>query len=293
MDPQLKSYFHFSRKERFGIIGLVSMIVVLLVATCCMRYFVHPSTNINEAQLRLAWQKMQADSTSEEEPGFSMQPNELFVFDPNTLDSPGFLRLGLKPYTIHALVNWRNKGKHFYKKEEFKALYSLPEEEYERLAPFINIAATSSDPYPKSYGRQYSPAPLPNEIDINNVDSATLIRLKGIGSFLAHKIVERRKALGGFLNHAQLLEVYHFPDTTFEYLRTHLIIKPEEVHKININTATEQELSLHPYIGTQMAHHIVLLRSGLHKFEKKEQLRQVPLMNEEKYRKIATYCTIE
>jgi competence protein ComEA len=291
MDPQLKSYFSFSRKERLGLMGLVSLIILLWIATFCMRYFVHAPANEEEVQLRLAWQQMQIDdSSSELHP--SLVPNELFSFDPNTLDSTGFIRLGLNERTTHALLNWRNKGKHFYKKEEFGALYSLERKEYERLAPFINIANTAPNQYSQQYSKQYE-VPLPNEININRVDSATLVRMKGIGPFLAHKIIERRKSLGGFLNHAQLLELYHFPDTTFDYLRAHLIINPTEIHKININSATEQELSIHPYIGEKMAHNIILLRSGLLKFDKKEQLRQVPLMNEEKYRKIATYCTIE
>jgi DNA uptake protein ComE-like DNA-binding protein len=42
-----------------------------------------------------------------------------------------------------------------------------------------------------------------------------------------------------------------------------------------------------------MAKNILLLRKGLNKYENIGQLRQVPLMNEEKYRKIAAYCTID
>jgi len=42
-------------------------------------------------------------------------------------------------------------------------------------------------------------------IDLNGVDSATLVRLRGIGPTLAHKIIDRRAALGGFVQHEQLL----------------------------------------------------------------------------------------
>src|SRR6185312_5700838 len=48
--------------------------------------------------------------------------------------------------------------------------------------------------------------PLPNIININTADSATLVRLKGIGPVTAGKIVARRKNKGAFTNIDQLRE---------------------------------------------------------------------------------------
>ena len=66
--------------------------------------------------------------------------------------------------------------------------------------------------------------PLPNIIDLNTADSATLVRLKGIGPVTASKIIERRKNIGPFTNVDQLLEIHHIPDATFEILKKHLIV---------------------------------------------------------------------
>ena len=49
--------------------------------------------------------------------------------------------------------------------------------------------------------------PLPNIIDINTADSATLVRLKGIGPVMAGKIIERRKKTGPFTSVDQLREI--------------------------------------------------------------------------------------
>ena len=68
--------------------------------------------------------------------------------------------------------------------------------------------------------------PLPNTININTADSATLVRLKGIGPATAAKIVARRKNKGPFTNINQLLEIRKFPDATFKILKEHLIITP-------------------------------------------------------------------
>jgi competence protein ComEA len=285
----IKSYFTFSRLERVGIISVLGLTVLIFMAGFCVRYFVHPVADIEEQRLNLAWQQMQQSAKSEV-PSAGITA-ALFPFDPNTLDSAGFTRLGLSAKTIKYLLNWRRKGKHFYKKEDLKPLYSLDGQTYTQLAPYIVIAEQDRNPvYPNRY--QDLP-PLPDGMDLNTVDSATLLRLDGIGTILAHKIIQRREALGSFLNTSQLLEVYKFQDTVLQYLKQKLVVYPRTVKKINLNTATETQLSQHPYIGPQMAKNILLLRDGLNKYEKTEQLRQVPLMNEEKYRKIAPYCTIE
>jgi len=99
--------------------------------------------------------------------------------------------------------------------------------------------------------------------------------------------------LGGYLKHEQLLEVYKFNDTTFAMLRQKLFIRPEAIKKININTSTVEQLQAHPYIGEKMAKNILLLRNGMKRFENIQQLRQVPLMNEEIYRKIAPYLVVD
>lgn len=283
-----KSFFSFSRKERIGIMGLLSLIVLIFIISIGIRNYSESSNRLDEEKLNLAWQQLQKNKTADSL--VKETSEQLFYFDPNSLDSLGFIRLGLSSKTTHYLLNWRSKGKHFYQKEDLKSLYSLSEEDYQRIAPFIQIKeATKSDyDYPNE-----KLAPLPDHLNLNRVDSATLVRLKGIGPFIAHKIIEQRNSLGGFLKQEQLLELYKFPDSTYQYLKEKLTIDPKEVRKIGLNSSSEADLARHPYIGEKMAKNIILLRSGLKKYDKIEQLRQVPLMNEEKYRKIAAYCAID
>lgn len=66
--------------------------------------------------------------------------------------------------------------------------------------------------------------PMPDIININSADSATLVRLKGIGPATASKIIARRKAQGPFTSVDQILEVRHIPDATFEILKKHLTV---------------------------------------------------------------------
>jgi DNA uptake protein ComE-like DNA-binding protein len=70
-----------------------------------------------------------------------------------------------------------------------------------------------------------NPTHLPDVININTADSATLVRLKGIGPVTAGKIVARRKNKGPYTSISQLSEAGSFSTATFELLKKHLTIK--------------------------------------------------------------------
>lgn len=67
--------------------------------------------------------------------------------------------------------------------------------------------------------------PLPDKININTADSATLVRLRGIGPVTAAKIVERRRKKGPYTNVNQLREVGVFNNADFVILKKHLTLK--------------------------------------------------------------------
>lgn len=275
---------------------LVLIAAALIVSAFTMRYFISKPVSLKtDEELATAWNDFRTLHSSPEKMHTSPDVSQrtLFTFDPNTLDSLGFIKLGLRPHTTKLLLNWRRKGKVFYEKEEFKKLYTLSEEEYNTLAPYIVISQNHKEnhAYSNEYRNNYIPPP--DHVDINTVDSATLVRLRGIGPFFAHKLIERRDALGGYIKQEQFLEAYRFKDSIFDMLKERLIINPNSIRKIKINTAPEEQLKAHPYIGEKTAKNIILYRDAIKRFEKMEQLKQVPLMNEEIYRKIVPYLSTE
>lgn len=294
MKKLFRSYFSFTQKERYGVGVLIVLLLLLQIILFSMNAWIKPDKMTDEERnWRAAWNERKNDwqSLTSEESELPTTPRSLFPFDPNTLDSTGFTQLGLPSKTIHLLLNWRHKGKVFYKKEDLKPLYTLSETDYARIEPFIRInVAPERNHYAYSDFKHESE---PAFLNLNTTDSASLVKLKGIGPTLAHKIIARRQALGGFINHAQLLEIYRFPDSTFQQLQQKLHIDPSSIIKIKLNTCTIEQLKAHPYIGEKIGNNIILLRNGLGHFENIEQLRQVPLMNAEIYRKIAPYFIAE
>lgn len=294
----LIAYGTFSRLEAMGMAALSILLLLLLVTWQTMEWWLpqQPDDQIDRQKLAAAYEDFTLRYKAEEsvaEDKDEMVNAVLFSFDPNTLDSAGFRKLGMSARAVKGLMNWRRHGKVFYKKEDLKPLYNLSATEYARLAPYISINTSMYDKG-KSYSSSYTKLPpLPATLDLNTTDSATLVRLNGIGPTLAHKIIERRTLLGGYIRHEQLAEVYKFSDSTLTMLRQRLVIGADAITKIPVNKATILQLQTHPYIGEKMAKNIVLYRDALGKFDNITQLKQVPLMNEEIYRKIAPYLSIE
>ncbi len=94
-------------------------------------------------------------------------------------------------------------------------------------------------------------------VELNSADTTRLKQLRGIGSGYAKMIVSYREKLGGFYDAKQLLEVYKFPDETYQKIKHQLAVDTTLIRKIKINEATIKELKSHPYISYYQALSIV------------------------------------
>ncbi len=94
-------------------------------------------------------------------------------------------------------------------------------------------------------------------VELNSADTTRLKMLRGIGSGYAKMIVAYRDKLGGFYKSEQLLEVYKFPDETYQKIKYQLSVDTTLIRKIKINEATVKQLKSHPYISYYQALSIV------------------------------------
>ena len=94
-------------------------------------------------------------------------------------------------------------------------------------------------------------------VELNSADTTRLKMLRGIGSGYAKMIVAYREKLGGFYATSQLLEVYKFPDETYQKIKHQLSVDTTLIRKIKINEVTVKELKSHPYISYYQALSIV------------------------------------
>jgi DNA uptake protein ComE-like DNA-binding protein len=171
--------------------------------------------------------------------------SSLFPFYPATASHDELVLLGFSAKTANILINYRKKGGQFRSKEDVKKIYSVTPDLYHRLAPYILIQSEASS-YSKE-SKSYTRAE-PKPIDINTAGLDEWKALPGIGDYFAKKFIEKREGLGAYIDIAQIAELYRFPDSSFQKIKPFLNLKKGRILKININTASEDELRKHPYI---------------------------------------------
>jgi competence protein ComEA len=298
----VRDFCHFSRRDRIAIFSLIILCAFIWILP---EIFFNGQTRLMHADTSVIAAVKKIDSAKVQHRGFSMQRTlpekiRLFFFDPNTLDVTGWMRLGIRQKTAQTILKYISKGGKFRKKDDLKKIWGLTPEEYERIAPYVNIAVQKTDEHPyfksdttsaRPVFRKYTPSvPV---IDINLADTAAFIALPGIGSKLAARIVSFREKLGGFFSVEQVGEVYGLPDSTFQKIRKWLKVQNAPVRKININTATLEELKVHPYIRWNLANPIIAYRNEHGKFEKLEDLKNIMIVTEEVYNKVKNYLMVQ
>ena len=223
----------------------------------------------------------------------SFTNGELFRFDPNTLAVEGWQRLGLSERTSKTIEKYRSKGGKFFKPEDLKKIWGLPEGFYDRVKNYIVITSIRENNSQNDFEKPTYTKPEKKVVvvNINEADTAAFIALPGIGSKLAFRIVNFRVKLGGFYSADQVGETYGLPDSTFQKIKPYLK-SGGSVKKLNINTATKDELKLHPYIKWNLANAIVEYRNQHGSFKSLEELKNIALIDETIFTKLVPYLTL-
>jgi DNA uptake protein ComE-like DNA-binding protein len=237
------------------------------------------------------------DSSSSRTSSYYQQPvqAERFVFDPNTADSTQLFRLGLQAWQVRNIYKYRAAGGIYRKKEDFARLHGLTVKQYRELEPYIQI---SSDYLPAStlvkedvpaYQRDTLRYPIKiaeNEtVNLNVSDTAIYKKVPGIGSYYARRIADYRQRLGGFVSVNQLDEIDNFPQEAKKYF----VVSTSQVHKMNVNRLSLNELKHHPYINYYQAKAIVDYRRLHGPLHSLDDLRLLPDFSDEVINRLTPY----
>lgn len=219
----------------------------------------------------------------------------LFKFDPNTLSPEGWKDLGLRDKTITTIQNYLSKGGRFREAADIKKIWGLFPDEAERLMPYVEIEKSAQGyDNARSAGtyRPKEPAKSLNPISVNESDTAAWIALPGIGGTLSQRIVKFRDKLGGFYSVDQVAETFGLPDSTFRQIKP-LLTLAGEVKKINLNTATLEELKNHPYIKHPVANALVQYKAQHGDYKSVEDIKKIMIITEELFVRVSPYLAVE
>ncbi|HMC99957.1 MAG TPA: helix-hairpin-helix domain-containing protein [Ferruginibacter sp.] len=305
----ISEYLSFTRKERIGVVVILGLIVLLAILPLFYRYLIPQKKYDHTAfQKEIAALKIrQADNGDEpryyKEGNYRTYPSynrkdegssvkgELFYFDPNTLDADGWKRLGVREKTVSTIQKYISKGGKFRQPDDIKKIWGLHEDEAERLIPYVSIKGTSNEKVVNDRKPFEKKEHTIVAFDINSADTTAFIALPGIGNKLANRIVGFREKLGGFYKVEQIGETYGLSDSVFQNLRRYFVIHQPNIHQLNINTATIDEMKQHPYIRYALANAVVQYRNQHGKYSSLNDLKKIVLVTDEVYGKVTPYLT--
>ena len=263
----LRKWFSFSKGERVAIISLLATILVLILA--CL---FHPSRkSLSEASLHNLDSLLSLHQTAIEAQQQAENPQEMtelhpFPFNPNTITEDEWRQIGLTDRQVRNIMNYKAKGGKFYSKNDLGKLYTISEEDFVQLEPFIVLPEVSRGGSNKSISRkqeeQVGEKPKPIEkrtisvVDLNTVDSTALVELPQIGGYMAMRILEFRDKLGGFVDMEQLRDVKGMDDARFATIQPYIKIGETETRKIDVNRADFKTLVHHPYLSYEQVKRI-------------------------------------
>jgi competence protein ComEA len=314
-----KSFLTFTKKEKRGTLVFLATIMGIFVSAKYIYPLIIKEDSTNNKAIFAAADSLkekQKDSTKNEynkneysdNGGYHLYPKKeynntfsgtMFYFDPNTLSADGWKKLGIKDKTITGIQHYIEKGGRFKAPDDLRKVWGLRDDEKDRLVPYVRIAGGQEKTYTNNYKNNYQPYEKKvyekkeiSNVDINTGDSAAYDGLPGIGAGFSRRIVKYRDKLGGFYKVEQVGETFGLPDSVFQKIKPYLKINGDNIHKININTATEEELKVHPYIRWQLAKVITEYKKQHGDYKALVELKKIMLINEETYDKISPYLTL-
>lgn len=300
----LRNYFAFSKKELNGILILFVLISAVLLFPLVYKLF-YKEEKFEFNQFKHDVENFIASAREERKNNYKQLKDEIedkelkatyFEFDPNGLPESDWKKLGLSDKQIKGIKNYEAKGGKFYTKEDVKKMYTISAVQYARLEPYITIESNfkKEDKFDNNFEKfkkeesNYKNKPV-IIVELNSADSSKLESIKGIGPAFASRIIKYRTRLGGFHSKEQLREVFGIDSLKYQQLKDMVSVNAESIKKININTASFDDIKRNPYLTFKQINAIIQYRKQNGNYRSSEDLKKVAILNAEIIRKIEPY----
>lgn len=308
----------FTRVERVGTAVLAVLLVLCIVVPPLWRRYI-PDQVVDSAVERMAIEEYFASLGSRQattpEHTVRIESEEVetpawqsFAFNPNTISADSLILLGLTAKQAAAVVRYRSAGGVFRRPSDLEKLRAIDAATRQRLVALVRIPETTTErksaqtpratsatqgAYTQAQPQEAIAPRVVEAIDLNAADTAMLRRLRGIGAVLSQRIVDYRQQLGGFHHVEQLLDVRGIKPELIDRLRSQLHIDTTVIQRIDLNTATLEQLQSHPYINSAEAKGIVYYRATMGKLTQPADLLRYKLLTPERYSRLKPYIIVE
>lgn len=210
-------------------------------------------------------------------------------FNPNQYEYKDWLYLGLSEKQTGVILNFLKSG--IKSNNDLKKIYVLPDEVYQLIKDSTYYYGETKLNKNK---KKDIPLKVKKELlEINSSSVEELIQLKGIGNFFASQIIKRREQLGGFILKEQLFEVWKLDSNVYNKVEVFVFVDTLHIKKIDLNSASKEELQKHPYFTWNQANSVVQIRKQKGKFEGINGILQSKLISDSLYQKVKSYLKVE
>ncbi len=283
-----RSRLKFSKQERRGIFFLLLVIVVLQAI-----YLFTDNGYWQRAHSDFAIDTLAQKRIDSLKSVLSVKdPMRTQKFNPNFIsDHRGYV-LGMSIDEIDRLHQYRAQNKWINSVEQFKKVTQVSDSLLAAISPYFRFPEWASKQRSQNSDVRQGSISVPIA-DLNAATAEDLKTIYGIGDKLSARIIKFRDRLGGFLVNGQLYDVYglehHVAKRVFEHFQ---VLNPPQVKKININTATKDEMVGLVYISYHLADEIITYRQKNGRIDSFDDLAAIQGFPREKIDRIKLYLSL-
>ncbi|MGZ0014870.1 ComEA family DNA-binding protein [Yeosuana sp. AK3] len=274
----MKSHFKFTKSQRNGIFLLVLAIIVLQ----CLYFFLNtsvPEYQVNSEELKKYEQEIDSLRNIELE----KKKPKIYPFNPNYITDYKGYTLGMNPEEIDRLLKFRNQGEWINSVKQFQEVTKVSDSLLNQISPYFKfpewVTNTTSG---TSSSYRNTPKTFTQKQDLNTATTEQLQRINGIGTYYSEKIIKLRSRFkGGFISDIQLQDIYGLTPEVIRKITDEFTVKtPRQIKKINLNTATVDELVTVQHIDYELAYNIIeqrQLREGFKSLDDLTKVKDFPI----------------
>lgn len=304
---ELAHWLHARRAERSGILSLLAIASLFVF----LAYLIPSEYEGYDADLNLlatylpeeakpAASTAFASSRSGREKKEKAQPYLPERTDPNAMSKAQWIASGLSPSQADAVLKYKARAGGFRSREDLAKVFVLPDNwlaDFGDRLVFPELASTAREHGDKR--KEHLPEEFPSRpepviqavepLELNTADSAQLVAIRGIGPSSAQRLLNYRKALGGFIHPEQLEEVWGLHPNVRATMTEALSMDASKIVKRNINELSLDSLASHPYIDWKLARSLVSMRERKGSFAELNELREHHRIDDSLYHKLSHY----
>lgn len=232
-------YFNYTTREKYSIIALFIFLIFVFI----LPKFIYHQVSDNWYIDTIKTNKINNLLDSLTHLKKNDKQVELFSFNPNTISKQELIKLGFYENEISNLLNYRKKGVIFKKKEDFKKLYTIDQEDYDRVKNFIVI--------PKIQNKKNTVTNKIYKYNINTLDAYKCDKIN-IPYNISLRIVKYLKTGARFKTIADIKKIYGITDDIYKNIQKSLFVKhvptqnkktiKAQLFKFDPNTASYEQL---------------------------------------------------